>query len=409
LADIEEIIDIECFGDLSGQATVDVRSGNAPYSFMWSDGSLANPLNDVGAGEYEVTITDALDCQITRTANIEQPELKLNTTLVQEQPISCYERSDGSIEVAATGGTPPYRYQWANGDTLRTRTGLAAGSYTLSVVDENNCSLETAIELRQPDPLQITFDAEEICYEEVGSFIVNVAGGTPPYQISRDTSFEELTNFYDNLPAGRYTVFVQDQNGCLENATIDLVQRPNWDFFFPRDTFQIVKGDSVRTEAYLSIADIELRWFPDERRSTIGQRIAWLRPLTTTDYNVIASDEFGCIKSASLTVLVKDTSAVYIPNAFTPANNYGSGNGVNDHFTAYSNFPAVVQIQQLIISDQWGTTLFEARDIPLNIEEAGWNGRFGDEPMPPGEYAYSITIEYIDEIKTFSGVVNLIR
>jgi gliding motility-associated-like protein len=107
--------------------------------------------------------------------------------------------------------------------------------------------------------------------------------------------------------------------------------------------------------------------------------------------------------------LVKDTSAVYIPNAFTPANNYGSGNGVNDHFTAYSNFPAVVQIKKMVIANQAGQILFDKSNLPLNVEEAGWNGRFGDEPLPPDDYSYRIVIEYIDEERTFKGVVRLLR
>ncbi|MEM9846504.1 MAG: PKD domain-containing protein [Bacteroidota bacterium] len=409
LASVANLTNVACFGEATGTSEIQISSGNAPYSFTWSNDVNTNPNEGLVAGDYQVTITDSLACELVLSTTIEQPIAALQNTLVRLQAVSCYEFTDGAFEVAALGGTAPYRYRWADGNTARSRANLGAGNYELRIIDANECVLETAVELPQPAPIQIDILAEEICYEEVGSFIVNVSGGTPPYLISRDTNFEELTDFYDNLPAGLYDIFVQDNKGCPANATAELVQRPDWNFFFPRDTHYILKGDSARLEAFISIADFELNWFPDDRRTIVNDRTAWVRPLRSTNYNVVATDEFGCIKSAPVVVFVKDTVAVYIPNAFTPASSKGAGNGVNDYFTAYSDFPAAIQIKQMVIANKWGQILFDKTNLPLNIEESAWDGTYNGEPQSPDEYAYRIVIEYIDGEETFKGIVRLIR
>ncbi len=409
LAEITAVQNVECFGESTGRILATVNSGNAPYSYTWSNGLNTNPATGLGAGIYQLTITDNLGCQLELERNVNQPSLPLTHSIVQITPVSCYEDTDGAVEIAASGGTAPYRYRWPNGSSRRELEGLSAGDYVVTITDASDCLREETITIEEPAPLVIQFDTAPICYGEVGDFMVLPIGGTPPYRISRSPDFEEVGDFYDDLPAGEYEVFVVDENDCTESAAVEITELPDWTLEFTPSSFFILKGDSVRLRPYLSITPADLEWQPSEGIRSPDKAESWAVPLDTVTYQLTAFDQFGCTQTDAVTIFVKDTVAVYIPNAFTPGGEHKFGDGVNDYFTAYSHFPAAKRIKSFIIAHKSGQILFEKTNVPLNEEEEGWDGRFEGETLPPDEYAYRIVVEYIDGEEQFKGKVRLIR
>lgn len=407
LANISAVTNVACFGEQTGSAMIEVTSGNAPYSFLWSNQLNTNPASDLAAGSYEVTITDELGCTQFLSTAITQPATPITTSVLSSLNTSCYEASDGFLEIAASGGTPPYQYLWEDGRAVRVRENLIAGVYPVTITDGNDCLFEDSFEITQPAPLVVDFLAPPICADTVGSITVSPSGGTAPYLIGSQPTFEQLGDFYPNLSKGVYQFFVQDVNGCETNASVELEELPDWQFSIAPAQVNILKGDSIFVRPFISIDDAIFEWQPSSTVRTPLEKDTWMRPLATTIYSLKATDEFGCVKTAGFTAFVKDTVAVYIPNAFTPFS--GDGSRYNNYFTAYSNFPAAEYIKEMTITNRYHEIVFYESNLPLNEEQKGWNGTLNGIPLPADDYAYRMVIKYVDGEEVFVGKVILIR
>ena len=114
--------------------------GTLPYSYAWSDGpATSQDRSNLGPGSYTVTVTDAHGCSDQKTVLITQP----NLLVVSEQHLNvlCNGGSNGSIDISVVGGTMPYSFAWSDGPAItEDRSGLTAGSYTVTVTDANLCT-----------------------------------------------------------------------------------------------------------------------------------------------------------------------------------------------------------------------------------------------------------------------------
>ncbi|MCW3103201.1 MAG: hypothetical protein JWO09_1641 [Bacteroidetes bacterium] len=121
----------------TGTVSVSVTGSSPPFTYMWNTGSTAASVTG-SAGSYYCTITDNAGCSVIKYGSVfpDSPiSIGLSTT-----PASCIYTADGSIASTVTGGTAPYVYNWSNGQTTATATGLATGYYSLSVSDANGCT-----------------------------------------------------------------------------------------------------------------------------------------------------------------------------------------------------------------------------------------------------------------------------
>ncbi len=141
-----------CFEDENGFIELDVISEQSNFEYYWTTGSESRNIYELGIGEYSVTVGDDNDCMSTHTFVIEKP---LPITV---NGIANYQNNTGSISVAASGGTAPYSYSWSNGLTIANISGLEAGDYWVTIVDENGCTAEKMFSLEIPidnDPQEI--------------------------------------------------------------------------------------------------------------------------------------------------------------------------------------------------------------------------------------------------------------
>ncbi|MBX2972690.1 MAG: gliding motility-associated C-terminal domain-containing protein [Flavobacteriales bacterium] len=146
-----------CHGDDNGHVDLSIDSGSAPYTFAWSNGATTEDLHSLAAGTYSVTVTDAAGCTFSSSYTILQPTAIAFDTLLsshaQGHHVSGYGAQDGSIAVAVSGGEEPYTFNWSNGATTESISGLPAGTYTLEVTDANSCIATLTVELTQPTDL----------------------------------------------------------------------------------------------------------------------------------------------------------------------------------------------------------------------------------------------------------------
>lgn len=136
----------DCFGD-EGSADLDIQNGTAPYTVTWSNGDSGIQITDV-AGTYSAVIVDDNNCSVTVTGvTITEPtELTAASSGTDETCDAC---DDGTATITPTGGTAPYAYVWSNGGNTSTITGLAPGTYTVTVTDANGCTTTGSVSVSE--------------------------------------------------------------------------------------------------------------------------------------------------------------------------------------------------------------------------------------------------------------------
>jgi hypothetical protein len=130
---------VMCNGANTGSATVSAAGGTTDYEYLWSNSQTDATATGLGAGVHTVTVTDENDCTAVASVSITQPT-GLLAEITTTTNTSCFGAADGTATVNATGGTTPYAYEWPNSQTTATATGLAAGTYEVTVTDENDCT-----------------------------------------------------------------------------------------------------------------------------------------------------------------------------------------------------------------------------------------------------------------------------
>ena len=141
---VTNTVDDACNGTANGSIAVTPSGGTAPYTYLWTNGSTAGGISGLSAGTYNVTITDNVNCTATATAQINQPTA-ISPAIVSTP--AALGQTNGTASVTnVTGGTAPYTEVWSNGQTGASVTGLAAGTYTVTVSDNNGChSIDTVV------------------------------------------------------------------------------------------------------------------------------------------------------------------------------------------------------------------------------------------------------------------------
>ncbi|MFK7935044.1 MAG: choice-of-anchor V domain-containing protein [Saprospiraceae bacterium] len=131
--------DISCAGENNGSATAVVNGGNGAYQYNWSNGATSAFIDSLPFGEYTVTVTDSDGEEISANTFINEPE-DLQVEIVEVINNDCPNDENGVIAINAIGGTPPYVYEWSNGDTDNSTNGLPPGEHTVLITDANGCA-----------------------------------------------------------------------------------------------------------------------------------------------------------------------------------------------------------------------------------------------------------------------------
>jgi len=387
-----------CFGYCDGSAFSNIDTpSTAPYTYIWTTGSINTSINNICAGFYTLTVTDADECKRISNVIVGQPD-SINL-IINSQGIICNGDSASVFADVLSGGTPDYSYLWNTGDVTQTVTGLYEGSYMVIVTDAHNCKDTSYINLINP-PV-INYDTAtviatcDIACNGIGTVFVD--GGIPPYTYLWDNGIIDSTT--NNLCVGNHNITVTDANACSHIVDVNIGYNPDglgvtaW-----ADEYIIYNDESTNLH---TVDGVTYLWTPSISLDNENIQNPEASPETTTIYEVLVTDENGCYNRDTVKITVMDVICgepyIYVPNAFTP-----NGDGNNDILYAYGD---VIDELYFAVYDRWGEVMFETTDITK-----GWDGTYKGKLLDPAVFVYYIKAICRDK-ETFikKGNVTLIR
>lgn len=219
--------DALCNGSADGTINASAVGGAGGYTFSDDGVSFSGTSTfTVGAGTYTIFVEDANGCPDQENIIINEPTPILPA--IDAIVNSTCGQSDGGFTISATGGTPNYTYtQGGNTNTDGIFTGYAAGTYTVTIADGNNCTETIDVTVNDDAGPTASLDGflDALCFGiPDGSATVLASGGTAPIEYSIDLGPFGPTNTFTNLAAGNHTVTIQDDNGCTDDITFTIGQ-----------------------------------------------------------------------------------------------------------------------------------------------------------------------------------------
>jgi gliding motility-associated-like protein len=399
------VTDISCQGDTNGTVNISVSGGLQPYIYMWSNSETTEDINNLPAGVYSVTVTDANACQVD-SADIPVGEpAAIIITLIDSADVSCYGLTDGSINITASGGTGNLVFSKDGGlnyeDNGGIFPGLAAGVYDLFIKDDNSCELNAGT-ATVSEPEVLTIGSEDMtnitCYGDAdGSITVTATGGNSPYTYTLNPGAIETnsTGIFPNLGPGSYTVSVEDNNLCgpvtsgsIEISEPDAITVLDTSITYPIPGF--VEGAISIDSISGGISPYTFTLNPGNVSNSTGEFVIQ----EGGEYTITITDDNGCEKDIDVD-LIEGKSAITIFNAFTP-----NGDGYNEVWNIINIglYPG----NTVRIYNSWGNLVFSSDGY-----EEPWDGTYNGRVLPADTYYYVIDLG--DGSDPYTGSVSIIK
>lgn len=301
-------------GTGSAAAAVTGTTGNVTYHWA-PTGLTSQSIFGLSSGVYTVSIMDEAGCTESASvtiANTNAPNVFANAT-----PASC-GASDGTITINVGGGTPPFQYALNSGTfgSVNSFTGLAQGTYTAKVKDNNGCIATSSVNVGNSGNLLagVNFTNATCSNSTNGSATINTYNGTAPY--TYQWSNGQTTQTINNLAPGYYSCQVSDASGCQNWVSAYIhtnnnfyVSTPYWIY----DNCGTADITANVSSYYGSPNSYTYLWSNGATTQTITD-------VPPGPYSVTVTNSAGCTRTASSTVVNNDYSyingKVYIdPNA----------------------------------------------------------------------------------------------
>jgi hypothetical protein len=210
------------FNTNTGSIDITPAGGVGPYTYVWSNNATTQDLNNIGAGTYTVNITDANGATYTSSYTVSQPAQLTVSGVVSN--VTIFNGNNGAINITAAGGVGPYTYVWNNNSTVEDRTGLIAGTYSVTVTDANGATATGSYTITQPTQLTVSGIVSNVTIfgGNNGAINITAAGGVGPYTYvwNNNSTVEDRTG----LIAGTYSVTITDANNATATATFTVTQ-----------------------------------------------------------------------------------------------------------------------------------------------------------------------------------------
>lgn len=333
-----------CNGATNGIISINATGGTAGYDLSWSGPTSDNPtgleisidggsylISNLSAGTYTVTAIDQNGCSDSIISTLIPPPSL--TFLATPTAILC-NGGNGSVLITASNGTPGYDVSWTgtmsgnpNGTEINASGGtytipaLIAGSYQLTVTDQNGCIDTSSVVIIEPTLIQASsIETTTLCQNSTdGTTQITVSGGIAPYNIilTGNAIFnplgDEITGIggnytFNNLATGNYTANITDANNCNSTLSIVIIAGN----ILPVITLvgdTICTGQSTTLSASATPVGGTFLWGNGTSNSSIT-----ISPIVTTPYAVLYNYS-GCLAQLTVSVVVNPIPTVSVTNA----------------------------------------------------------------------------------------------
>lgn len=279
---------------IGGSATATASGGTGNYAYSWDNGQMTATATNLTAGNHSVTAIDVTTgCMGNATANIPSaPQLTAGVTLVANA--TCL--TGGSATVAGNGGTPPYTFNWDNGQTTATATNLGAGPHSVTITDSKGCVATATINIGQTQGPTVTAQVNTNATCTMGGSATAVAsGGTGSYTYLWDNG--QMTATATNLSVGPHMVTITDAAGCSASASVTIAQ-PNAPTLAVTNTTNADcngSGGSASVAASGGSSPYSYLW-------STGATTATVANLAAGTYTATVTDAASCTAAVSVTI-----------------------------------------------------------------------------------------------------------
>lgn len=280
-------------------------------------GATSLQILDNSGGSVIVDPNTVLAC-----GSIPCPTITVSTTSLTN--VACYGNTNGSATVSASGGNGTYTYTWTPGNLNgATQTTLGAGTYTVNVMDGNNCPGSTSVTITQPaSPLTVSMSMTATnCGASTGSATATVSGGTTNYTYAW-TPNVGTTSTVNNLAAGAYSVQITDGNGCQVSGNTTVTANGGPTISVVSSTDVNCNGDndgSATVSGSGGSGTLTYSWSPG------GLTGASQTALSANTYTVTVTDGGGCSNNTTVTI-AEPAPISLVQGTITPAD-CGVSNG----------------------------------------------------------------------------------
>ncbi len=272
---------VSCAGATDGTATVTGGGGCPGYTYLWSNGQTTATATGLGAGVATVTVTDAAGGTSVATVTLTEPTAVSATVVTTAN--SCFGDATGSADITAAGGNDclGYTFLWSNGATTEDLTGVAAGSYTVTVTDANGCTGTQSVTVGSFAALNPTFTAS-------GNFLTSTQTWTNYQWLLGGSSISGATaNTHTALTSGVYSLSVTDANGCSAvsdtmSVVVVAISDPTLSdlglSIYPnpaRGEFKLRTESPIAQSLIVSISDMYGHRLVQQNLPSLGQEVAF--------------------------------------------------------------------------------------------------------------------------------------
>jgi len=309
---VDQATEIQVSGNPTGIApngaiTLTVSGGTTGYSYNWSGPcSFTSTQKDLSSlvcgGDYFVTVTDAANCK-----KVAGPFTVVGNPLVVKENIThskCFGENNGSIKLDVTGGIQPYKFEWSpNVSTTNEATGLAAGSYTVSITEQGKSQPTYIKTFNINGPTSgITIKLDTVlkttgCQSSDGQIYISVSGGVGPYTYQWNIGPGSLTTEDRiNVPLGFYDVVVTDNNLCtavLDKIAVGSNVKTGYSDLKVTDVKCVGDKDGKISMIIYGCPPYNLKWGPDATQMIVNS------PNNNIQINDLASGNYSITLTSS--------------------------------------------------------------------------------------------------------------
>ena len=304
---------INCFGGNDGIVHVTAQGGTSPYNYSWQtndgNGIIQNTdnQNTLTIGTYTLTVNDSEGCLASASWTLQEPEI---LSIISEiEHIKCHGENNGEIYAEGSGGIAPYSYTWSTntGSTLpagQEQNNLSAGSYFLTLTDENLCSIINELIIIEPNALTIgTIDNLLICKGDTVNINMSTTGGVAPYtyywnNISLGQTISISTTTDTNLVA-----IAKDMNGCYSNVEhFEINIMPGVELYLSDDSVDVCENKNITINTSV-VGGVEPYTYTDQYGTILSDPIIY-SPNQTGTYSITVQDACKTTSSKNLYVQI---------------------------------------------------------------------------------------------------------